>query len=315
MWWRRLTHAQVLASGRFPSRDHGGRVDASVVLLLALGLSFASCTNGNAAPAGTMDPAWLSYPDITDATTPGVHPGAHQGDEIFTPHNVPVAKTDRSDRLWTVEIDLPEPRFAGTVASGAPTGSRYELHFPNRVAGGECKFTGKGRYVVSNAQLDFQVMSECADLHNAYQFHVCRLGADLRCKEAPWWYFRGRQYLVTEDGVTVEGTKYSWVDQDKAPGKLRQQLLRAVGPPHASGQSIRGRSIHCRAYHPQSRSYDLHNFATQCLIQSLCSAMPDVSGLRDGEEINLQSSVGDFIRKQAKTGDTADWSCWMITQQ
>lgn len=290
---------------------------------LALFLAvLAAAGAAHAQPAGEPDPPWSSLPSITDATTPGVHPGSAQGDEIFQPRNVPAGKipagkADRTGRLTSVDIDRPEPRLAGAMRPGADAGSRYEIRFPNVTRGGQCLFTGKGRYVVAHLELYFHVLADCGDLRNAFQFHVCRLDPSLHCEEAPWWYFRGHKYAVAADGVTVDATKYAWVNPELAQDKLQQQLeQRAAQQARLAalhGEVLHGRWINCRAYHPERRAYDVHVIATRCVFESLCSGMPDLKGIGDGEELDLRGPIGDFVRRQPNVGDTSNWSCWIRT--
>jgi hypothetical protein len=52
---------------------------------------------------------------------------------------------------------------------------------------------------------------------------VCNLHPSLRCSEAPWWYFRDRTYVITNEGVAVNGSAaYPWQDASQAPQQLQQ---------------------------------------------------------------------------------------------
>src|SRR5208282_5546887 len=99
---------------------------------------------------------------------------------------------------------LPEPSFAGIVAAGKPVGDSYVIHFPPPTGdvGGECVYNGNARYFIeSTGVLTFQILADCGKLKRGYNYMVCRLNADLRCSEAPWWHFQGRRYAVTKEGV------------------------------------------------------------------------------------------------------------------
>ncbi len=139
-----------------------------------------------------------------------------------------------------------------------------------------------------------------------------------RC--GPWWNFRDRTYVVTKEGVAVNGSAvYPWQDASQAPQQLQQTAdkikamydrFRNPNDPHV----MHGRSISCREFHPETKSYHIYEFPMSCLIKSLCSAIPKVDSLRDGDPIDWNSPAGSYVKQQSKTSDLSNWMCWMQTQ-
>jgi len=243
------------------------------------------------------------------------------GDGIFTPTITPVAAIDKTGRPTTVEVRQPEPRLAQFMVAGKPTGDSYVIKFPTGDAGGPCVYSGTARYFInSSGTLTFQILADCGKLRRGYNYMVCNLDDSLRCREAPWWYFRERRYAITKGGVTVNGSAvYPWNDAAQAPQQLQKMTdairslndrVRAL----TSQNVMHGVFISCREFHPESKSYMIHEIATTCAIQSMCDGMPNVEGLRDGDLLDWNSPAGNFVKKQSKTTDFSNWECWIRTQ-
>jgi hypothetical protein len=243
------------------------------------------------------------------------------GDGIFTPVISPVAAIDKTNRPMTAEADRPEPNFADAMVAGKPTGDSYVIHFPASDAGGACLYTGTGRYLIeSTGTLTFQIIAQCGNLRRGYSYKICMLNEELRCREAPWWYFRGRTYSITDQGVVVNGsTVYPWKDVSDAPRKIQAMAasikqmndrFASLKDPHV----LHTRFISCRNFQPESKSYSIHEIATECAVKSLCNGIPNVDSLRDGDQIDWNTPVGEFIKKQNRISDVSNWVCFMRTQ-
>jgi hypothetical protein len=247
------------------------------------------------------------------------HP-AHP-DGIFTPTITPVAAIDKTGRPITVEIQQPEPRLAPSMNQGTSAGDSYIIHFPTSDAGGPCIYTGKARYLInSNGSLTFEIIADCGPLRRGYSYMVCSLDARLRCKDAPWWYFRDRTYVITIEGVSVNGaTPYPWQDASAASQQLQKtsdsiQALNERIQNLTASNTMHGRAISCREFHPETKSYAIHEFSMTCMIQSLCNGMPNLDNLRDGDLLDWNSPAGAYIKQQSKATDFSNWRCWMRTQ-
>jgi hypothetical protein len=252
-------------------------------------------------------------------SAPPAQAASSRGDGIFTPVISPVASIDRTGRPITVEVAQPEPSFAAQMTAGKPTGDSYILNFPSGSAGGPCIYSGKGRYLIeSTGTLTFQILADCGNLRRAYSFMVCRLNESLRCSEAPWWYFKGRTYSATEQGVVIgASTTIPWSDPSAAPGELQAMVekIKSVNDvvradPHAA----RSRVISCRNFHPETQSYDIHELPASCLIESLCNGIPTAGSLQDGEVIDWNSPLGNYVKLQNKIADVSTWTCWIRMQ-
>ena len=257
-------------------------------------------------------PSWLSGG--------AAHSLPNPGDGIFTPR-LSIVAIDKTDRPFTIEVVQPEPRFAEAMAAGKPTGSSYVIKFPTGDAGGDCAYTGKGRYFIeSTGALTFQIITECGKLKRGYDFMVCMLNEELRCREAPWWYFRDRTYAITNQGVAVNGsTVYAWTDGDQAQAKLQKMAakIKAMKDRFANPDDphvVHARFVSCRFYHPEASSYELHETATTCLIKSACNNIPSVAGLRDGDPVDWKSPLGAYVIAQDKIADLTQWTCWLRSQ-
>jgi hypothetical protein len=243
------------------------------------------------------------------------------GDGIFTPTITPAAFIDKTGRPMTVEVRQPEPRLASSMIAGNPTGDSYVIEFPTGDAGGACIDSGRGRYLIdANGTLTFQVLADCGKLRRGYNYMVCKLDASLRCKEAPWWYFRDRTYVITNAGVAVNGSMaYPWQDESHGPQQL-QAMSEKIKEMNDRFKQLTGdhvmhtRLISCRDYHPETKSYAIHEFATSCVIKSLCNGIPNVDSLRDGDPIDWNTPAGSYVKQQSKTSDLSNWVCWMRSQ-
>jgi hypothetical protein len=268
---------------------------AALVSLLAFSIA--------GVPTGAQDPR-PAYPD-----------------GIFTPTITPVASIDKTRRPMTVEVRQPEPRLAQSMIAENPTGDSYFIHFSTTEAGGPCSYSGTGRYLISTGgTLTFQILADCGKLRRGYSYMICNLDPNLRCNEAPWWYFRDRTYAVTSEGVAVNGSAvYPWSDVSEPPQELKK-IADGIQAMHdrfnnpADPHVMHGRFISCRDFHPETKSYAIHEFSITCLIKSLCNAMPNVDPLRDGDPIDWNSPAGTYVKQQSKTSDFSNWVCWMRTQ-
>lgn len=244
-----------------------------------------------------------------------------RGDGIFTPVISPLAAIDKTGRPITIEVTQPEPSFATSMIAGKPTSDSYVIHFPTGDAGGACTYSGTGRYLIeSNGELTFQILADCGKLRRSYSYMICMLDASLRCTEAPWWHFKDRTYAITNQGVVINGsTVRPWRDAAEAPEQLQTMAakIKSMRDRFASRTDphvVHTRFISCRDYHPETKSYGIHEFATTCLVKSLCNGIPNVDSLRDGERIDWNSPVGSYVKQQSKTSDVSNWVCWMRTQ-
>lgn len=140
----------------------------------------------------------------------------------------------------------------------------------------------------------------------------------LRCSEAPWWFFKDRTFVVTNQGVVINGsTVRAWKDASEAPqqlqaiaAKIKLANDRSRNDPHV----LHSRRISCRTFHPSTKSCDIHDFATTCAVKSLCNGIPNIDSLRDGDPINWNSPVGSYIKQQNKISDIFSSVGWIRTQ-
>jgi hypothetical protein len=242
-------------------------------------------------------------------------------DGIFTPTISSVTAIDKTGHPTTVEVSKSEPRLAQSMLAGNPTGDSYVTQFPQGDAGGPCIFTGTARYLINGGgTLTFQVLADCGKLRRGYSYMICNLDTSLRCKEPPWWYFRDRTYVITTEGVTVSGSALiPWPDATEAPQLLQNmsEKIKALNERISqitAPNTVHGRSISCREFHPESRSYHIWEFPTTCLIKSACDGMPNLVSMHDGEPIDWNSSAGAFVKQQSKASDFSNWICWIRTQ-
>jgi len=205
------------------------------------------------------------------------------------------------------------------MVAGNPTGDSYVISFSTASAGGPCTYTGTGRYLIeSTGSLTFQILAECGKLRRAYSYMICMLDENLRCSEAPWWYFKDRAYAITNKGIVVnDSTVVPWKDGAEAREELQAAVTRIKAlrdrfrnDPHV----VHSRVISCRNFHPAARSYEIHELPTTCLIKSLCDGIPSVDSLRDGDPIDWNSPVGSYVKQHNKIVDFSTWTCWIRTQ-
>jgi len=249
------------------------------------------------------------------------NPPPSHPDGIFTPTISIVTSIDKTGRPMTVESGQLEPRLTQSIARGNPTGDSYIIHFPQGDVGGPCIDSGNARYLIDgNGTLTFQILADCGKLRRGYNYMICRLDPSFRCTETPWWNFRDRTYVITKEGVAVNGsTPVPWQDASEAPQLLQQmsQKIKALNDRVAqltSANTVHGRAISCREYHPETKSYRIHEFPTNCLIKSACNGMPKLDSLRDGDPVDLNSPAGTFVKQQSKASDFSNWLCWVRTQ-
>jgi hypothetical protein len=254
-------------------------------------------------------------------TTAAQNPPPSRPDGIFTPTISIVTSVDKTGRPMTVESRQLEPRLTQSIVAGTPTGDSYVIHFSQGDAGGPCIYSGNARYLIEgNGTLTFQILADCGKLRRGYNYMICRLDPSLRCTEAPWWNFRDRTYVITKKGVAVNNSApVPWQDATDAP-QLLQQMSEKVKAMNerisqlTASNTMRGRSISCREFHPESKSYHIWEFPTTCLINSACDGMPNLDSLRDGDLVDLNSPAGTFVKQQSKASDFSNWLCWVRTQ-
>jgi hypothetical protein len=254
-------------------------------------------------------------------TTAAQNPPPSRPDGIFTPTISIVTSIDKTGRPMTVESRQLEPRLTPSIVVGNPTGDSYVIHFSQGDAGGPCIYSGNARYLIEgDGTLTFQILADCGKLRRGYNYMICRLNPSLRCTEAPWWNFRDRTYVITKQGVAVNNSApVPWQDATAAPQLLQNmsEKIKALNDRVSqltSSNTVHGRAIFCREFHPESRSYHIWEFSTTCLIKSACDGMPNLDSLRDGDLVDLNSSAGAFVKQQSKASDFSNWLCWVRTQ-
>jgi len=249
------------------------------------------------------------------------NPPPSRPDGIFTPTISIVTSIDKTGRPMTVESRQLEPRLTQSIAAGNPAGDSYIIHFPQGDAGGPCIYTGNARYLIEgNGTLTFQILADCGKLRRGYNYMICRLDPSFRCTEAPWWNFRDRTYVITKQGVAVNGAApVPWQDATEAPQLLQKMSEKIKAMNERISQltatnTVHGRAISCREFHPETKSYHIWEFPTTCLIKSACDGMPNLDSLRDGDPVDLNSPAGTFVKQQSKVSDFSNWLCWARTQ-
>jgi hypothetical protein len=254
-------------------------------------------------------------------TTAAQNPPPSRPDGIFTPTISIVTSIDKTGRPMTVESRQLEPRLTPSIVVGNPTGDSYVIHFSQGDAGGPCIYSGNARYLIEgDGTLTFQILADCGKLRRGYNYMICRLNPSLRCTEAPWWNFRDRTYVITKQGVAVNNSApVPWQDATAAPQLLQNmsEKIKALNDRVSqltSSNTVHGRAIFCREFHPESKSYHIWEFSTTCLIKSACDGMSNLDSLRDGDLVDLNSSAGAFVKQQSKASDFSNWLCWVRTQ-
>jgi len=242
-------------------------------------------------------------------------------DGIFTPTISIFTSIDKTGRPMTAESRQLEPRLTQSIVACNPTGDSYIIHFPQGAAGGHCSYSGNVRYLIEGGgTLTFQILADSGKLRRGYSYTICKLDVSLRCTEAPWWYVRDRTYTITKEGITVNGsTLVPWQDAVEAPELLQKmsEKIKALNERVSqltASNTVHGRAISCREFHPETKSYRIHEFPTTCLIKSVCDGMPNLDSLRDGDPLDLNSPAGSYVKQQAKVSDFSNWLCWIRTQ-
>jgi len=253
---------------------------------------------------------------VSAQNSPPSHP-----DGIFTPTISIVTSTDKTGRPMTIESRQLEPRLTQSIVAGNPTGDSYVIHFPQGDAGGPCIYSGTARYLIEGGgTLTFQVLADCGKLRRGYSYMICRLDPNFRCAEAPWWYFRDRTYVISKQGVAVNGSApVPWQNPAEAPELLQKmsEKIKSLNERYSqltATNTVHGRSISCREYHPETKSYHVWEFPTYCLIKSACDGMPNLDSMRDGDLIDWNSPAGTFVKRQSKATDFSNWLCWIRSQ-
>lgn len=237
------------------------------------------------------------------------------GDGTFKPRVTQVAPIDKRGYPITAEVIGSEPQFSAQMVAGKPTGDSFIIKFPTGDFGGPCLNTGRARYLIDSAgTLTFEILADCGNLRRGYDYSICRLGENLRCAEAPSWYFNGRIYIIRNEGLQVSGTLIHWKDPAEAPQLLQSmaERIKMNRERFLSTQStVHGKRIACRSFDPLKRITMLHTFATTCLVKSVCSGMPNLEGTPEGDPIDMNSSIGNFVKRQSSNTDVSGWVCWL----
>jgi hypothetical protein len=254
-------------------------------------------------------------------TNAAQNPPPSRPDGIFTPTISIVTSIDKTGRPMTIESRQLEPRPTQPTVAGNPTGDSYVIHFPQGDAGGPCIYSGTARYLIEGGgTLTFQILADCGKLRRGYSYMICRLDPSFRCTETPWWYFRDRTYTITKEGIAVnDSAPVPWQDATEASQLLQKmsEKIKTLNDRVAqltSTNTVHGRAISCREYHPETKSYHIWEFPTTCLIKSACDGMPNLDSIRDGDPIDWNSSAGTFVKQQSKASNFANWLCWVRTQ-
>lgn len=237
------------------------------------------------------------------------------GDGTYKPRITQVAPIDKRGYPITAEVTEPEPQFSSLMMAGKPTGDTFFIKFPSGDFGGPCINSGKARYLIdSNGTLTFEVLADCGNLRRGYDYSICRLGESLHCAEAPSWYFTGRTYTIGNDGLLVNGTAlHAWKDPAEAPQLLQAMTARIKTNKERFGMqgTPRTKRISCRSFDAVKRLTTLHVIETTCLVKSVCSGMPNLEGLGEGDLIDMNSTTGGFIKRQSNNPGVSNWICWV----
>jgi len=238
------------------------------------------------------------------------------GDGTFKPRITQVAPIDKRGYPITAEVTQPEPQFSSLMIAGKPTGDTFIIKFPSGDFGGPCINSGKARYLIdSNGTLTFEVLADCGNLRRGYDYSICRLGESLHCAEAPSWYFTGRTYTIRNDGLLVNGTAlHAWKDPADAP-QLLQAMTNRIKTNKERFTNIQVGShpkrISCRSFDSVKRLTTLHVIETSCLVKSVCSGMPNLEGMAEGDLIDMNSTAGGFVKRQTNDPGVSKWICWV----
>jgi hypothetical protein len=234
------------------------------------------------------------------------------GDGIVHPFVAHIVPDDDYVAFVTVEETQLEPQFAALMVPGTPVNDSFAKHTATDDAGRACMNTGKARYLINtNNVMLFEILADCGNLARGYRFVICSLAGDLRCLEPPDWYFAGRSYLLTSEGVKVDHALHAWQDPIETPKRLQAVAARitAYNDRSSKRHPSRGRWTHCHTLDPPNltRSFpcpDRDNSA-------MCKDFPNVDGIRAGDVIDMNSPVGNWIKQQSKDPDASEWVCWI----
>jgi len=236
------------------------------------------------------------------------------GDGTYKPRITQVAPIDKRGYPITADVTQPEPQFSSLMIAGRPTGDTFTIKFPSGDFGGPCVNSGKARYLIdSNGTLTFEILADCGNLRRGYDYSICRLSESLHCAEAPSWYFTGRTYTTRNDGLLVNGTAlYAWKDPADAPQLLQAMTTRIkTNKERASRDATHARRISCRSFDAVKRLTTLHVIETSCLVKSVCSGMPNLEGMGEGDLIDMNSPTGSFVKRQTNDPGVSNWICWV----
>jgi hypothetical protein len=237
------------------------------------------------------------------------------GDGTFKPRITQVAPIDKRGYPITAEVSQPEPQFSSLMVPGMPTGDTFTIKFPTGDFGGPCINTGKARYLVdSTGTLIFEILADCGNLRRGYDYPICRLAETLHCAEAPSWYFTGRTYTIKTDGLLVNGTAlHAWKDPAEAPQLLQAMTTRIKTSKERFGiqGATRAKRISCRSFDSVKRLTTLHVIETTCLVKSVCSGMPNLEDMGEGDLIDMNSTAGSFVKRQTNDPGVSKWICWV----
>jgi hypothetical protein len=240
------------------------------------------------------------------------------GDGVVTPDRVeqvlPLPDEEYVDFV-TVESTQAEPQFAVLMVPGTPMDDSFLRRSPTEDVGPPCINTGKARYLVNKFnRLSFEILANCGKLTRGYSYVICRLSGDLRCAEAPYWYFTGRTYLLTNEGLKVDGTApHPWKDPIETQIRLQAMAARInqnknrSSQPHASHD----RWLYCRMLDPPNLTNVFSCSGRENL--EMCKDLPSLDGIRDGDVIDMNSPIGRWVTQHSKDSDTSQSACWIET--
>ncbi len=234
------------------------------------------------------------------------------GDGTIHPFVRQVVANDDYVDFVTVELTRAEPQFAAMMRAGT-TGDAFIQNSPTGDAGGACINTGKAQYLINKHHvLLFEVLVDCSHVARGYGYVICRLGGDLRCSEAPDWYFTTRTYELTNEGLKVDGAApYVWRDPIEAQKRLRAMAARISNDKERTsrrGGAFPSRWIRCRVLDPPNNIV-----AFLCPATGVCTDSRELDATRDGDLLNMHSSVGHWIQQQSEDSDASEWACWSET--
>ena len=112
----------------------------------------------------------------------------------------------------------------------------------------------------------------------------------------------------------MNGSLVPWSDPALSAKALQDslQITRRLKSQFASASH--SRRIVCREYFAEQKRYNIAEIPTTCAISSLCNGIPSVDAIRDGEIIDLNSSIGNYIKQTEKISDASNWECSIVTR-